>query len=93
MEPCENRPKRPKTQNSIGKILTRIFCDACCIILIDCLKTGKIVTRVYYAAILECLNNEIKKKWPHMANNVVLFHQDNAAHTSIKVVGKLNEFK
>jgi transposase len=41
---------------------------------------------------LERLNDEIKKKQPHLKEEKVLFHQDNApCHKSIKTTAKLHE--
>lgn len=94
LEPGESRPKRPKTQQSAGKILASVFWDARGIIFIDYLEKGRTITGEYYAALLDRLNNEIKKKRPHMAKKKVLFHQDNApAHTSMITMAKLNELK
>ena len=62
LQPGESRPKRPKTQQSAGKVLASIFWDARGIIFIDYLEKGKTVTGEYYAASLDRLNEEITKK-------------------------------
>jgi hypothetical protein len=61
------------------------------IIFIDYLKKGQTINSKYYMALLERLNDEIKKKRPHLKKKV-LFHQDNApCHKSIKTTAKLHE--
>jgi hypothetical protein len=43
-------------------------------------------------ALLERLNDEIKKKTAHLKKKKLLFHQDNAlCHRSIKTTAKLHE--
>jgi len=81
----ESRPKRPKDQHSARKIIASVFWDAHSIIFIYYLQKGRIVMKGYYAVLLDKLNDEIKKKWPHMAKKKVLYHYDNApSHTSLK---------
>lgn len=63
------------------KTWPEFFEKACYTIFINCFEKGKIVTRDYYATLLENLNNKIK---PHMANKV-LFHQDNALTHNNKI--------
>lgn len=87
-----SRPKRPKTQQSAGKVLATVFWDEHGIVLIDYLETGKTITGEYYATLLDKLAEEIKKKRPHLAKKKVLLHHDNApAHRSMKAMAKLNE--
>lgn len=94
LEPGESRQKRPKTQTSAGKVMASIFWDAHGIILIDYLEKGRTITGDYYVALLDRLNDEIKKKRPHMTKKKVLFHHDNApAHSSLKAMAKLNELR
>jgi [histone H3]-lysine36 N-dimethyltransferase SETMAR len=46
----------------------------------------------YYIALLKRLNDEIKKKRPHLKKKKVLFYQNNAlCHKSIKTAAKLHE--
>ncbi|XP_054734619.1 histone-lysine N-methyltransferase SETMAR-like [Anastrepha obliqua] len=66
-EAGENRPKRPKTLQSAGKIMTSVFWDAHGIIFIDYLQKGQTINSDYYIALLERLKDEIAKKRPHMA--------------------------
>ncbi|XP_011863068.1 PREDICTED: histone-lysine N-methyltransferase SETMAR-like [Vollenhovia emeryi] len=57
-------------------------------------KKGRTVTGEYYATLLDKLNDEIKKKRPHMAMKKVLYHHDNTpAHTSLKAMIKLGQLR
>ncbi|XP_054729335.1 histone-lysine N-methyltransferase SETMAR-like [Anastrepha obliqua] len=92
LEAGQSRPKRPKPQQSAGKVLASIAWDACGVIFIDYLEKGKTVTGEYYASLLDRLNDETKKQRPHLAKKKVLFHQGNApAHKSTIVMAKLHE--
>ncbi|XP_032676157.1 histone-lysine N-methyltransferase SETMAR-like [Odontomachus brunneus] len=86
-------PKRPKTQQSAGKVLATVFWNAHGIILINYPEKGRTITGENYASLLDRLNDEIKKKRPHLTKKKILFYQDIApAHKSIKAMAKLNEF-
>ena len=88
----ESRPKRPKTQQSAGKVMASIFWDAHGIIFIDYIENRKTINSEYYVALLERLKTEIAKKRPHMKKKKVLFHQDNApCHKSLVTMAKLHE--
>lgn len=63
----ETRPKRPKTQQSAGKVMASVFWDAHGIIFIDYLEHGRTINSDYYIALLERLKSEIVKKRPHLA--------------------------
>lgn len=90
----ESRPKRPKTQQSAGKVLATVFWDTKGIIFIDYLQKGKTITGEYYVALLDRLNEEIKVSRPHLAHKKVIFHQDNApAHKSIISMAKIHELR
>ena len=67
VEAGESIPKRPKTQQSAGKIMASVFWDAHGILFIDYLEKGKRINTEYYTALLDRLNEEIKKKRPHIA--------------------------
>ncbi|XP_011066981.1 PREDICTED: histone-lysine N-methyltransferase SETMAR-like [Acromyrmex echinatior] len=55
---------------------------------------GRTVTGEYYAALLDKLNDEIKKKRPHMAKKKVLYHHASAPlNTSLKAMVKLNQLR
>ena len=87
----EPRPKRPKAQQSAGKVMASVFWDAHGIIFIDCLQKGQTINSDYYIALLERLKDEIAKKRPHMMKKN-LFHQDNApCHKSMKTMAKFHE--
>lgn len=88
----EPRPKRPKAQQSAGKVMASVFWDVHGVIFIDNLEKGNTINSEYYIALLERLKAEIAKKPPHMAKKIFLFHQDNApCHKSIKTMAKLHE--
>ena len=70
LKPGESRPKRPKTQRSAGKVMASIFWDASGIIFIDYLEKGKTITGEYYCTLLDKLDEEIKKKRPHLKSNI-----------------------
>ena len=46
----EPRPKRPKAQQTAGKVMTSVFWDIKGAILIDYLENGKIINSDYYIA-------------------------------------------
>ena len=84
----ESRPKRPKTQQSAGKI--SVFWDMHGIFLIDFLPKGQTINSDYYIALLDRLKDAIKKKRPHMVKKKPLFQQNNApVHKSMKRMVKL----
>jgi len=63
-------------------------------IFTDYLEKGRTITRQYYADLLDRLDAELKKKWPHLAKKKVLFHHDNApAHSSAIAMTKLVELR
>ncbi|XP_054745939.1 histone-lysine N-methyltransferase SETMAR-like [Anastrepha obliqua] len=49
----ESRPKRPKAQQSAGKIMTSVFWDTHGIIFIDYLQKGQTINSDYYIVLLE----------------------------------------
>ena len=51
---------------SAGKLMACAFWDADAVIFIDYLETAKTITEAYYAALLDRLVNEIRKKRPHL---------------------------
>jgi hypothetical protein len=72
--------------------MASLFWDARGIIFIDYFEKGQTINSEYNMALLERLNDEIKKKRPHFKKKTVLFHQDNApVHKSIKTTAKLHE--
>lgn len=92
LEPGESRPKRPKTQQSAGKVMASVFWDAHGIIFVDYLEKGKTITGDYYCTLLDRLAEEIKKKRPHLAKKKVVYHHDNApAHSSLKSMAKIHD--
>ena len=65
LTPGESTPKRPKTQQSSGKVIASVFWDAHGVIFIDYLEKGRTITGEFYAALLDRLVDEIRKKRPH----------------------------
>ncbi|KAG5329647.1 SETMR methyltransferase, partial [Acromyrmex charruanus] len=59
----------------------------------DYLPSKQTINGDYYVALLDCFNNILKKKRPHLAKKKVLFHQDNVwVHTCLAPMAKFNEF-
>ena len=58
----ESRPKRPKTQTSVDKVLASVFWDAQGILFIDYLEKRRTINSKYYIALLVRLKE--KKKSP-----------------------------
>ena len=85
-----SRPKCPRTQRSAGKVMGSIFWDAHSIIFIDYFEKGKAIIGEYCVTLLDQLNEEIEKKWPHLKNEKILFQDKAPAHSSIKVMVKLD---
>ena len=82
VKPGESAPKRPKTEKSSGKVMTTVFSDAHGVIFIDYLEKGRTITGAYYAALLDRLVVEIRKKRPHLKKKKILFYHANApSHT------------
>jgi hypothetical protein len=54
--------------------MTSVFWDARGIIFIDYLEKGQTINSEYYIALLERLNDEIKRKRPYFRKKKVLFH-------------------
>jgi len=57
-------------------VIATVFWDAYGIIHIDYLPLKQTINGDYYAALLDCFNNILKKKHPHLAKKKMLFHQD-----------------
>jgi [histone H3]-lysine36 N-dimethyltransferase SETMAR len=71
--------------------MASIFWDARGIIFIDCLEMDQIINSKYNIALLERLNDEIKKKRPCLKKKKLLLHQHNVlCHKSIKTKAKLH---
>ena len=88
----ESRPKRPKTQHSAGKLMASVFWDMHGILLIDFFPKGQTINSDYYIALLDRLEDAIKKKRPHMAKKKPLFQQDNTpVHKSMKTMVKFSD--
>ena len=87
----ESRPKRPKTQTSVCKVLASVCWDVQNILFIDYFEKRRTINSEYYIALLAHLKEEIDKNRPQMKKKKVLFHQDNAScHKSIAMKAKLH---
>lgn len=76
------------------KLFAHIFWDMHGIMFINYYERKKTVTDDNYAALLDRLNDEIKKKRPHVAKKNVLFHQNNPpVHKSMKATAKLKKLQ
>ena len=58
--------------------MASVFWNAHGVIFIDYLAKGRTITRAYYAALLDRLFDEIRKKRPHLKMKKIFFHDDNA---------------
>ena len=72
--------------------MASVFWDAHEVIFIYYLERGRTITGAYYAALLDRLVDEIRKKWPHFKKKKILFQDNNAlSHTSNIVQAKKHE--
>ena len=60
--PGSPRLKKFKTQLSAGKVMTTVFWDAKCVIMLDFLPKRNTITGVYYANLLDQLRTAIREK-------------------------------
>lgn len=87
-------PKRPRTQQSAGKVLASVFWDSSGILFIDYLEKGKTINSDYYCELLDRLKDEYTKKRSYLSKKKPIFLQDNApAHKSVKTMAKLHELR
>ena len=84
--------KESKNYSICWKSVARVFWDNHGIILMHYLESGKTITWAYYATLLEKLQTQIVKKWPHLQKKKIFFHQDNTpSHTSAVAMVKIHE--
>ena len=74
-KPGESTPKRPKRQQSTGKIMANAIWDAHGVIFIDYLEKERTITGAYYSALLDRLIDQIRKKRPHLKKQKYFFHR------------------
>ena len=73
--------------------MASVFWDMHGIVLIDFLPKGQTINSDNCIALLNRLEDAIKKKWPHMAKKLLL-QQDNAPiHKLMKTMVKLNDLR
>jgi [histone H3]-lysine36 N-dimethyltransferase SETMAR len=90
----ESAPVKAKVVPSAGKVMATVFWDSKGILLIDYLQKGSTITGVYYASLLDQLDDAIRSKRPGLQRKSVLFLQDNApAHKAAVVMAKLHELR
>jgi Transposase (partial DDE domain) len=65
VSPGKSAPKRRKTEQWAGKVMT-VFWNACGIILIDYHVKGEAMSGVYYSSLLDRLKIRIAQKRPHL---------------------------
>ena len=74
--------------------MASVFWNTKGILLIDCLRKGRTITREYYPSLLEKLKTGIAEKRPRMVKKRVLFHHDNASvHSSCIAQQKLTDLR
>ena len=80
-------------KQSAGEVMANVFSYAHGVIFIDFLEKGRRITGTYYAASLDLLVDEIRKKRPHLKKKKNLFHYDNVpSHTLNIAQAKKHEF-
>ena len=83
----ESAPKRSKTQQSSEKVMAKVFWDAHGVIFIDYLEKGRTITGAFYAALLDRLFGEIRKKRPLLKKLKILFY-DGMHHLTHRTLRK-----
>ena len=73
VEPGGIAIKRPKTQQSTGEVMASVFWDGHGVIFIDYLEKGQTIIGAYYAALLDRLFDEIRKKRSHLKKKKSFF--------------------
>ena len=73
IKPCESAAKRPKRQQSSGKVMANVFWDTHGVIFMDYLEKVRTITGAYYAALLDRFVDEIRKKRPHLKKKKSFF--------------------
>ena len=68
-----------KRNNRIGKLWLAFFKMHMEWIFIDYLEKGRTITGAYYAALLNRLADEVRKKRPYLKKKKIIFHDDTQA--------------
>ena len=93
VKPGESASKLSKMQQSARKVMASIFWDGHGVIFIDYLEKGRTITETYYAALLDRLFDEIRKKLPHLKKKKIFPRGENApSHTSNFAQAKKQEW-
>ena len=83
--PRSPRPKKLKTQPSIGKVMATVFWDAQGVIMLDFLAKKSTITGAYYANLLDYLRIVIREKRRGKLSKGILLQQDNARVHTCKI--------
>ena len=67
------RPKKFKTQPSVGKVMATVFWNAKGVIMLDFLPKRSTITGVYYANLLDQLRTAIREKRRGKVNSLKVF--------------------
>ena len=79
------RPKKFKTQPSVGKMMATVFWDTTGVIMLDFLPKRSTITGVYCANLLDQLRTAIHEKRRGKLSKGVLLQQDNTRVHTCKV--------
>ena len=79
------RPKKFKTQLSVGKAMASVFWDTQGVIMLDFLAKKSTITGAYYANLLDQLRTAIREKRRGKLSKGILFQQDNARVHTCKI--------
>ena len=83
--PGSPRPKKFKTQPSVGKVMATLFWDAQCVIMLDFLAKKSTITVAYYANSLDQLRTVIREKRRDKLSKGILLQQDSARVRTCKI--------
>ena len=83
--PGSPKPKKFKTQPSVGKMMATVFWDAKGVIMLDFLPKRSTIIGVYYANMLDQMRTAIREKRRGKLSKGVLLQQDNARVHTCKV--------
>ena len=76
--PGSPRPKKFKTQPSVGKVMATVFWDAQGVLMLDFLAKKSTITGAYYGNLLDLLRILIREKRRGKLSKGILLQQENA---------------
>ena len=65
--------------------MASVFWNAHGVIFIDYLEKGRAITGAVFSALLNRLVDKIRKKWPHLKNKKLFFHDYIAPFHTLKI--------